>query len=154
QIADVTVTLLSRDGIVATLQGPTAQAVLPVGEYRLTTLLVTLKNPTNEQLTGYVFSDNGAKGEQWHKLAKDATLTLDPIGKPEFTVWAGESEKCTAGEALAVRPALYTGDGLLITTMYAGAEMPAAPFGGANGAKIRLEHKDLGRLAEAQSGFA
>jgi hypothetical protein len=153
-VEDVTLTVLSRDGIVATLQGKDAEMVLPVGEYRCTTLLLTLKEPQNGRFWGYLFSSNGADREEWRPLAKDAVLSLDPVGKVMLTCPVGDDGKCISGAQLQVRPGLYTGDGLLITTAYQGREMPALGLGDGPQAKIFLKPSDGTILDQAASGFA
>ena len=47
---------------------------MPVGEYRLGTVTVTLDDPQGGQRWSFIFSDNGAKGEpQWYKVEKDGS---------------------------------------------------------------------------------
>ena len=153
-VEDLSVTLLSRDGIVATLEGKDAQAVLPVGDYRFTTLLFNLKDAKKGETWGYLFSDNGAEREEWHTLAKDATLSLDPIGQIKLTSLAAENGKCRAGEELQFRPGLYTGDGLLITMACFGPYTSSLSFGNGPRARIYLAGRDGTRYDETSSGFA
>jgi hypothetical protein len=152
-VDDLSVTLLSRDGIVATLEGKDAQAVLPVGDYRFTMLLMNLKDAKSGETWGYLFSDNGAEREEWHTLARDATLRLDPIGQIKLTSIAAENGKCRPGEELQFRPGLYTGDGLLITIACLGRYTSSLSFGGPR-ARIFLAGRDGTRYDETSSGFA
>jgi hypothetical protein len=154
EIEDISATLLSRDGIVATLRGKNAEAVLPVGEYRCTTVLLNSKDSRTGQLWGYIFSDNGAARKEWHSLAKDACLALNPVGQPQLACTASETSKCIAGEQVQLRPRLYTGEGLLITMVYLGREIPIASFGNGPQAVIALVDSGGAKLAEAASGFA
>jgi hypothetical protein len=153
-VEELFVTLSSRDGIVATLEGKSAEAVLPVGDYRFTTLLLNMKDAKSGETWGYLFSDNGADREEWHTLAKDATLVLDPIGQIKLTSVASEDGKCTAGEQLQFRPGLYTGDGLLITMACFGGYVSSVSFGNSPRAKILLAGADGAQYDATSSGFA
>jgi len=154
EVEDMAVTLVSRDGIAATLQGKTAEATLPIGEYRCSTLLLTLKDRRSGQAWGYIFSDNDALRQEWHPLAKDGVLTVNPVGNLVFTSPAGDAGTCVAGERLQFRPGLYTGEGLLITTVYFGRELRSGPIGNGPEAKIALLGADGRKLDETTSGFA
>ena len=154
-VEDVSVTLVSRDGIVATLRANRAEEVLPVGEYRCSQLLLTLKDSKSGQVWGYLFSDNGGEGERWHELAKGGTLVVDPVGRVKLTCPASHTGKCVAGEQVQLRPGLYTGEGLLVTSVYLGRERPIISAGTAGPhAKIVLAGPDGGKQDEASSGFA
>jgi hypothetical protein len=115
---------------------------------------LTLKEPKAGQFWGYLFSNNGAAKEEWHKLARDGTLVLDPVGKVALTCPAGDHGRCAGGKDLNVQPGLYTGDGLLITSVYLGRDMPASPFGNGPHAKIHLTASGDRHLDQATSGFA
>ncbi len=151
-VADVTVTLLSRDGTVATLQGQGAEAVLPTGDYRVTTLLLNLKPRGDGKPWGYVISDNSLVQFEWHTLTKNETLTLDPVGKLSFVAATGD--RCVAGKMLAIQPQLRTGDNLLITTVYLGSDYPLSPFSNGPGARIRVADQGGKVLGVLSSGFA
>jgi hypothetical protein len=139
---------------VATLQGKAAEAVLPVGEYRCSTLHLSLRDPATGQAWGYLFSDSGAEKQQWHKLARGSTLVFDPVGQLALTVPTGDNGTCIAGKSLHCRPGLFTGEGLLITTAYHGRELPSAPSGNGPQARIVLIGATGAKLNETSSGFA
>ncbi len=151
QVREVSATFQSRDGVVATIRQAAGEVPVPAGEYRVSSLLLTLQGdgPT----WGYVFSDSGGKGPRWHKLAKDATVAIDPVGKLDFTATAGEGGKCKPGETLTVRPLLYTGEGLLIERAYRGA-FASGPFDEGCHARVSLAGADGKALASTTSGFA
>jgi hypothetical protein len=155
QVEEIQVTVQSRDGVIANLRGLDTEAVLPAGEYRISSLLLTLKDPAGGPAWGYVFTANGGKEARWHKLAKDGSLTLDPVGTPDFSAAVNDSKaRCRAGDTLQVKPALYTADGLLIERAYRGAfeVSPVFGSGGCHG-KVRLLAE--GRLLDsAITGFA
>jgi hypothetical protein len=153
QVEEIQATVQSRDGVVACLRGVDTEAVLPTGDYRVSALLLTLKDPAGGPGWGYVFNDNGGKPPRWHTLKQDGQLTLDPIGALDFTAEVGDGKaQCRAGETLSVKPALYTGDGLLIERAYRG-HFAANPFGGGCGGDIRLLAADRS-LDSAHCGFA
>jgi hypothetical protein len=153
QIDDIQLTVQSRDGVVASLRSLKAELTVPVGDYRASSLLVTLKDPAGGMPWGFVFGDNGGKEHRWQYLAKDATLNLEPVGKLDFTLTAGDGNSCAPGDSLSVRPALYTGDGLLIERAYRGP-FQSNPFdSGCHGRIILLDTQGKS-LDAAQTGFA
>jgi hypothetical protein len=69
-VLDLNATLVGRDGSAIGLHGTDAVAV-PVGEYRVSTVTLTLADPAGGASWSYVFSDNGRRGELiWYKVAK------------------------------------------------------------------------------------
>jgi hypothetical protein len=87
-------------------------------------------------------------------VAKDATRNIDPVGKLELRT--GRADKAPAarpGEALSIRPELFTGDGLLINTVYLGRSSDSAGYGGCS-ASVELRARDETILDHHDSGFA
>jgi hypothetical protein len=153
-VEEVQVTVQSRDGVVATLNGPAAEVAVPVGDYRVSSLLLTLKDDRGGPAWGYVFTDNGGKTYRWHALKKDAAVAIDPLGTLEFSCALTDGkEECRAGDSVSVRPALYTGDGLLIERAYRGP-FQNNPFDSGCGGRITLQGKGGAVLDSAVSGFA
>jgi hypothetical protein len=149
-VREVAVTFQSKDGTVATVRQADGQVTVPAGDYRISSLLLTLDDPDGGAAWNYVFGDNGGKAHRWHAVAKDATVSLDPIGKLDFTV---ETEKtCKAGTRMQVRPALYTGDGLLIERAYRGVDDRSDPYSCSG--KVTLMDSTGNTLESARSGFA
>jgi hypothetical protein len=151
-------TALGRDGSVYGLSG-TEPASVPVGEYRLGTVTISLDDPKGGPRWSFIFSDNGAKGDpRWYKVEKDATVAIDPIGTPLFEIDLRDkaARRTRPGEDVNLQPLLYTGDGLLINVAYRGS--PTSPsLQETLGARIALglgtgssEHV----LATSHSGFA
>ncbi|MBY0230625.1 MAG: hypothetical protein K2W96_15170 [Gemmataceae bacterium] len=136
------VTLQSKDGIVATIRQADGSATLPPGEYRISSVLLTLA-AKDGPAWGYVFGDNGGREKRWHKLEKGGTITLDPVGKLDFLAHVERS-----GENANVQLRLYTAEGLLIEKAYRGS------FDG-YGTGAGIEAKDGGRsLGRTSTGFA
>jgi hypothetical protein len=149
-------TALGRDGSVYGLSG-TEPASVPVGEYRLGTVTISLDDPGGGQRWSFIFSDNGAKGDpRWYKVEKDGVVAIDPIGTPLFELDLRDSvEKSRRpGDEVPLQPLLYTGDGLLINVAYRGS--PASPaMQETLGARISLRGASSEQvLATAHSGFA
>lgn len=153
QVEEIQVTVQSRDGVTGGLNRLDAEISLPAGDYRITTLVLMLKDAKGGPAWGFVFNDNGGKEPRWHTLAKNGSLSLEPVGALDFSanVHNGKTD-CRAGDSLEVKPALYTGDGLLIERAYRG-RFDSNPFGGGLHGTIRLL---LGErvLDEASTGFA
>ncbi len=128
-ILDLNATLVGRDGSAIGLRRPEVVTV-PVGEYCLSTVTLTLTDPAGGPAWSYVFSDNGRRGEvPWYKVAKDGTVAIDPIGRLKMTV-EFEEENARSGAELRVKPALFTGDGLLIVTAFRGSPTVTASDNG------------------------
>jgi hypothetical protein len=151
RVEELTVTLAGRDGSVFTLRGHDAEAVLPVGDYRLSVLTCTLTDPHGGPSWSFTFSDgNGRPPHRWHTLGRDARLVIDPVGQLELLAAVDpEGRRCRPGDSISVRPRLYTGDGLLICSACRGSGGEARECGG----EVVLAAGDT-VLDEHGSGFA
>jgi hypothetical protein len=149
-------TALGRDGSVYGLSG-IEPASVPVGEYRLGTVTISMDDPGGGRRWSFIFSDNGAKGDpRWYKVEKDGTVAIDPIGTPLFEIDLRDpmDKRARPGDEIALQPLLYTGDGLLINVAYRGS--PASPaLQETLGARTSLREAGSEQvLATAHSGFA
>ena len=147
-------TAIGRDGSVFALTG-SEPAMVPVGEYRLSNLTLSLDDSKSGQLWSFVFSDGLWSGPpHWYKVEKDAAVTIDPVGNPSFELKRFDSSKVDRpGDDIVVQPALYTGDGLLIIVAYCGA--PVSPSTQELlGARIALVKHDGQTMATAHAGFS
>jgi hypothetical protein len=147
-------TAIGRDGSVFALSGG-QPAVVPAGEYRLGNLTIALEHPTSGEAWTFVFSDGlWSGGPRWYKVDKDAAVAIDPIGKPNFELKRFDSNATARpGDDVVVRPALYTGDGLLIVVGYCGKPVSPATQE-LLGARVSLLKNDGQTLATAHSGFS
>jgi hypothetical protein len=147
-------TAIGRDGSVFALSGG-EPAVVPSGEYRLGNLTVSLEHAKSGETWTFVFSDGlWSHGPHWYKVAKHAAVTIDPVGKPSFElVRFNSNARATPGEDVVVRPALYTGDGLLIIVGYCGKPVSPATQE-LLAAQINLRNTDGQTMATAHSGFS
>ncbi len=155
QVEDASVMLLSRDGLISTLRGAVGEEAVPIGEYRVGALFLTLKDPRGGESWNFVFTGDGGdpKQQHWYRIDKGKTALIDPVGALEFGVsLRGEGHAFKAGDSLMVQAHLYTADKLLINTAYRGASQPSYVFGG--GANYTLCTPADATLATSQSGFA
>jgi hypothetical protein len=150
RVLDVTAMLVGRDGSAVSVQG-LGEVVVPVGEYRLHTITATLSDPAGGPRWTYQFSEAGAKGgPRWYAVARDTTVTIDPIGKLDFRNGLKEGAVAQSGKDLAFQPELYTGDGLLVVFCVRGT------FGGEDRESSFAETELLDgkdRADAARSGF-
>ena len=154
KVVEMRATAISRDGSVFAMSG-TEPVTVPVGEYRLANLTFSLDDAKTGQLWSFVFSDGlWSRGPCWHKVDKDAAVTIDPVGKPIFELRRDEATSLARpGDDVRLRPALYTDDGLLIVVAYCGA--PASPATQELlGAQLNLTKGDGQSIATAHSGFS
>lgn len=153
RVAEIAVTLVGRDGSAVGLRGEHAEATVPIGDYRVSAVAVTLDDPAGGPPWNFVFSDNqGGNAKRWYKLKKDDRLAIDPLERFDFA--AGPSQvggTCRPGDDLTFQPKLLSIDGLLINTCYRGTHDT-----GRDGAcaTIKLAASDGMLLSTAQSGFA
>lgn len=153
-IADLSVTLVGRDGSAVGLAGGGASAEVPVGEYRLGTVVLALDDPAGGPRWWYVFSDHGRRGEPvWYSVGKGVAVAIDPLEAVALEAGLEGPGPRSPGDDLVVRPGLFTGDGLRIVTCYRGT--PTTP-GGDDGpaAEITLSDRAGRALVRARSGFA
>lgn len=153
RITEIAVTLVGRDGSAVGLRGADAKATVPVGEYRVSAVSLSLDDPAGGPRWNFVFSDNGGRDDnRWRKLAKDVALAIDPLEKFDFAAGPWQtSGKCRPGDDLTFQPKLFTPDGLLINTCYRGTYDTGRD---GTSATIKLSASDGTLLATAQSGFA
>ena len=154
KVLDLHATAIGRDGSVFALSD-SEPAVVPAGEYRLGNLTVSLEHAKSGEAWTFIFSDGlWSRGPRWYKVAKDAAVTIDPVGKPSFELVRFDSNATgTPGEDIVVRPALYTGDGLLIVVGY--CERPVSPATQEQlAAQVNLLKTDGQTMATAHSGFS
>jgi Carboxypeptidase regulatory-like domain len=154
QVEEIEVRVQSRDGVMVAMRDPEAAATVPSGDYRITSLRLTLKDPKGGPGWGYIFGDNEGKASRWHRLDTSATLKIDPLGSVEFTATIGDGKReGRAGELLSVSPGLYTCDGLLLERVYRGRFQSALSDSGCAG-RVTLAGEGGRILDSARTGFA
>jgi hypothetical protein len=153
-VAEMRATAIGRDGSVFALSG-SEPAIVPAGDYRLGNLSISLEDGKSGVVWSFVFSDGLWSGPpRWYKVDKEAAVAIDPVGTPRFELRRFESEAVArAGDDVSVRPALYTGDGLLIIVAYCGRPISPATQE-LLGCRIALTNTHGQNLATANSGFS
>ncbi|HUG91080.1 MAG TPA: hypothetical protein VML55_09615 [Planctomycetaceae bacterium] len=153
-LVEFTATLLGRDGSVFSLRHSEPEVALPIGEYRLSTLTVSLKDPVGGPNWRYVFSDRGGRTPHtWYRVARGNMVEIDPVGELKLATGVAEATTCRPGDEIPAQPRLYTGDGLLVNTV---ERQRSATSGGHNScsARIALTTADGTFLTAGSSGFA
>lgn len=147
--------LVGRDGSAVGIRALGAPVEVPVGEYRLGMITLSLVDPDGGAEWSFVFSEPGGRRERtWYTLEKGGTLSIEALGELEFREgFASGPEALQPGDRLIGNPALYTQDGLLINTAYRGLSAPRGRYLSMN-AQVRLEAPDGTVLATTSSGFA
>jgi hypothetical protein len=145
--------LVGKDGSAVGVQGYDTAVEVPVGEYRIGMLRLEFEDAGHGEPWTFVFSEPGGHDLNWHAVARDVEIVIDPVGKVEFDIGADSARVFAAGEKVAARPALHTGDGLLINTCYRGGTSEGWGFGGP-ASRVRILAAEGKLLEESSSGFA
>lgn len=148
-VEEIHVTLQSRDGVVTTIRNLNGAIETPAGDYRVSSVMLTLADARNGPTWGFVFNDHGERGPVWHPLAHNGTLSIDPIGKLDFGLEI--PDEAQLGESIRVQPTLYTDEGLRIQRAYRGVFQSFAS--GCHGT-IDLLDSESNSITSASSGFA
>jgi hypothetical protein len=148
EVRKVSVILQSGEGDVGRIDSFDAPARLPAGTWRLKVVVLTLGR--GQRPLTFVFSDSGGRDEKvWYTVTPDEPVIVDPIGTLAMQLRLSP-ERARPGTNVKVEPLLYTADGLLINTVFAG---PTEGGYFSAGVTTRLTHE--GRtLVSASSGFA
>jgi hypothetical protein len=124
RVANVQALLVGRDGSTVSLASLDADAPAPVGQYRVSVVVVTLTDPHGGLPWSFVFSDTfgNDKPPVWHTIEKDEVLAIDPIGDPVLKVEFAELLTTPKrGERVTILPRLYNAEGLLINSAFRGS---------------------------------
>jgi hypothetical protein len=119
----VAVTLVGRDGTAVLVAGAGRPADVPMGEYQLQIVSLSLPGKDDPRRWNFDFSADASRQRPWREVKTGAMLELDPIGALELAIDVeGNKTVCKPGDSLTILPRLYTGDGLLINACYRGTE--------------------------------
>ncbi|WP_165223963.1 hypothetical protein [Aquisphaera insulae] len=114
-LAEIHAQLIGRDGSAINVDGG-ADAVVPVGAYRLTAFTLVLTDPAGGPAWHYGFSERAFEpGEPRHAVGKGASVEIDPLDGLALSAEIAEppSER-KSGRPITVLPRLTTADGLQI----------------------------------------
>jgi hypothetical protein len=100
---------------------------VPIGGYRLLSLVLTLTQDDEPARWTFVFSNAMTEGHRWYEVSRDSVCVIDPVGTLQ---WVAELDNDPAefnpGDTFAVRPQLYLSDGLRLQTSYWGTDPSGA----------------------------
>lgn len=152
-LKETEISVVGRDGSLFAARTVDEPVTLPVGDYALSLVRVTIgdKDDSARQWE-FVFSKIGIDGASiWHTVKKDQNLVIDPIGKISLNFeWDGKGSSVPPGRELYLRPILTTQGGLVINS--------GRQFIGSVSQEICLSMQlcrpDLSRIDTASSGYA
>jgi len=159
-VRSVEVALMGDDRSVYAVRSDGDAVTVPVGNYALRSLRLSVVDATTKKPWNFQFSRHEAPHDKhWHTIAAGQELTLDPCGPLQLTA-EGNDLKRTAqpGRDVVVNPRLWTAEGLLITSSDRN-EKPVQLFGRASAgneycADVTLCQTDGMKVAQHMSGFA
>jgi hypothetical protein len=151
----IDVMLIGEDGSAFAVSAVDRATVLPAGRYAVGSVALSVQPGDAGQPVHFVFSRVGVDaGTRWHELKKDQELTLDPVGKLRFGLEIDKAQRVRKpGEAIRVRPQLFTADGLLINSCSLGDADEGARHGNHRPCLVRLMAKNQA-IDVQSSGFA
>jgi hypothetical protein len=109
RIQSITTSLVGKDGGAFALRGSGSELSVPVGQYRVYSLVVVARSVN--QAWEYVFNYEGGRSFRWFDLKRDSRLEINPLDHLDL-IAEGLAETCQAGQILSVRPVVFTADGL------------------------------------------
>ncbi|MEX2120926.1 MAG: hypothetical protein WD847_15150 [Pirellulales bacterium] len=155
RIVEVSVTLAGRDGSAVGLRHAEGEATVPIGEYRVCSLMVSCKDPDGGPNWNFVFSDYvGPREQVWYNVGTGETVELEPLSSFDFQLeLADAGTPGKSGGNLRVQPRLFSADGLVINTCYRG-QYDQGRYDEHGAARILLSTLDGQTLNTTYSGFA
>lgn len=152
-LKEIEISVVGRDGSLYAARAVDEPVVLPIGDYSLSLVRVTVgdKDDSASQWE-YVFSKIGLGPDAvWHTVKKDQTLVIDPVGKMSLTMERdGKDDPVPLGRDLHLRPILVTQDGLIINS----AKQLHGTASHELHLSIQLCRADKSWIQETTSGFA
>lgn len=154
QVADLFVMLVGSDGSAISVRCGDVAVAVPVGQYAVQSVTLAVRPAANGTPWHFGFARHGTPAEKdWHRVEKDATVTIDPVGTLTFAVVANEGRPTAPGKDVRIQPQLTTQDGLIINSCTLGT---ARDRWSANESQAQIKLVSLAGevLHQAQSGFA
>jgi hypothetical protein len=154
QVADLFVMLIGSDGSAISLRCGDEAVAVPVGKYALETVTLAVRTGADGLPWNFTFGRRGNPADhEWHAVAPDETVAIDPVGKLRFQVVANEGKPAAPGQEIRIQPQLVTHDGLIINSCSLGTNS-RNPYSESSQALINLVSASGSILQQAQSGFA
>ena len=110
-IQSITASLIGKDGGAFALRGGRSELSIPVGQYRIYSLVVVARSGKRGQAWEYVFNYEGGRTYRWFDLKRNSRLEINPLDHLDL-VAEGLGKTCQPGRTLSVKPVVFTGDGL------------------------------------------
>ncbi|NQV34883.1 MAG: hypothetical protein HQ515_19470 [Phycisphaeraceae bacterium] len=148
RIQSITTSLVSEDGGAFALRGSGSELSVPVGRYRLYSLVVVARSGDLGQAWEYVFNHEGGRPFRWFDLKRGNRLQINPLDHLDL-IAEGLSETCQPGQMLPVKPVVFTSDGLRMNACTVSATGQEATQ-----AHVVLRDSKGERLITQKSGFA
>jgi hypothetical protein len=148
RIQSITVSLVGEDGGAFALRGSGSELSVPVGRYRLYSLVVVAQSGDLGQAWEYVFNHEGGRPFRWFDLKRDSRLEINPLDHLDL-IAEGLAETCQPGEILPVKLVVFTSDGLRMNACTVSSTAQEATQ-----AHVVLRDAKGDRLAFSKSGFA
>jgi hypothetical protein len=150
-ILDITTSFVGRDGGAFALRGNTSELTVPVGQYRIHSLVVRVRQHAASPPWEFVFTREGNRPIRWFDLKRDSRLEINPLDRLDLTI-EGVDKTCRPGQSLSVQAQVYTGDGLSINACtHIGGRSAGKD---ASQALTQLSSSTGNQLASMTSGFA
>lgn len=154
QVSDLFVMLVGSDGSALSLRCGDEAVAVPVGHYAVQSVTLAVRTGADGMPWNFGFARHGTPAEKnWHRVEKDATVTIDPVGKLTFAVVANDGKPTLTGKDVRIQPQLTTQDGLVINSCTLGAHQERWSANESQ-AQVKLVSLAGEVLHQAQSGFA
>jgi hypothetical protein len=148
RIESITASLVGKDGGAFALRGSGNEVSVPVGQYRIHSLVVVARSGDSGLPWEYVFNYEGGRPFKWYDLTRDSRLAINPLDQLDL-IAEGLDKTCEPGEILAVKPVVFTSDGLRINACTLSSTDQDATY-----AQVILRDSKHERLTSEKPGFA
>jgi hypothetical protein len=148
RIQSITTSLVGKDGGAFALRGSGNKLSVPVGQYRIYSLVLVARSGKRGQAWEYVFNYEGGRSFRWFDLKRDSRLEINPLDHLDL-VAEGLAQTCQSGRSLSVKPVVFTADGLRMNACVASSTGQDATQ-----AYVDLLNAKGKVLASQSSGFA
>jgi hypothetical protein len=148
RIQSITTSLVSEAGGAFALRGSGSEVSVPVGRYRVYSLVVVARSGDSGLPWEYVFNTEGGRPFRWFDLKRDGRLTINPLDHLDL-IAEGLDKTCQPGQILSVKPVVFNSDGLRINACTLSSTDQDATY-----AHVILRDAKQERLITQKPGFA
>jgi hypothetical protein len=147
------VMLAGREGSVVRLDLEKPSASVPIGEYSIFQMNVTMKDPAGGD--SWIFNFGGAddaNSTHWHQVAVNGRSAINPLSELNIKGTLDKIEpNCRPDEEIFLQPRVETGDNLPLTSVYRNKPDSATRH---PGAEFSLQTPEGKVLTTTKSGFS